>query len=247
MEKKHQDRVIVITGSSRGIGLGIARHLAEEGARIAVMGRNYDTAKAAADCLPTDCLAIRCDVSVEQDTIDMAKAVMDKYGRVDALVNNAGIFPVKLFEEMTLADWNAVMDIDLTGMFLATKAIYPFMAEQKSGKIVNIASIAGRVGGVGFTHYSAAKGGVIGFTKALARECARMNIQVNAVAPGIIETEMAKVNFPAFSLKEQTRSTPAGRLGTVEDLNGVISFLCSGESSFIVGQIIAVDGGYTMV
>jgi len=247
MEKRHQDKVIVITGSSRGIGLGIAKHLAEEGAKVVVMGRNYDTAKAAADSLPTDCLAVRCDVSVEQDTLDMAKAVMDKYGRVDALINNAGIFPVKLFEEMTLADWNAVMDIDLTGMFLATKAIYPIMAAQKRGKIINIASIAGRVGGVGFTHYSAAKGGVIGFTKALARECARMNIQVNAIAPGIIETDMAKTNFPAFSLKEQARLTPAGRLGSVEDLNGIISFLCSEESNFIVGQIIAVDGGYTMI
>lgn len=247
MEKKHQDKVIVITGSSRGIGRSIAEHLANEGAKIVVMGRNYETAKAAADALPTDSLAVRCDVSVEQDTLDMAKAVMDKYGRVDALINNAGIFPVKLFEEMTLEDWNAVMAIDLTGMFLATKAVYPILAAQKSGKIINIASIAGRVGGVGFTHYSAAKGGVIGFTKALARECARLNIQVNAIAPGIIETEMAKTNFPAFSLKEQTRATPAGRLGTVDDLHGVLSFLCSPESDFIVGQIIAVDGGYTMI
>ncbi len=247
MEKKHQDKVIVITGSSRGIGRSIAEYLANEGAKIVVMGRNYDTAKAAADALPTDSLAVRCDVSIEQDTLDMAKAVMDKYGRADALINNAGIFPVKLFEEMTLEDWNAVMAIDLTGMFLATKAIYPIMAEQKSGKIINIASVSGRVGGVGFTHYSAAKGGVIGFTKALARECARMNIQVNAIAPGIIETEMARTNFPAFSLKEQTRATPAGRLGRVEDLHGILSFLCSPESNFIIGQVIAVDGGFTMI
>ncbi len=246
MEKKHQDKVVVITGSSRGIGLGIARHLAQEGARIAVMGRNYDTAKAAADSLPTDCLAVRCDVSVEQDTIDMAKAVMDKYGRVDALVNNAGIFPVKLFEEMTLADWNAVMDIDLTGMFLATKAIYPFMAAQKSGKIVNAAHRSpGRRSGI----------------HPLFR-CKRRGDRLHQ-GPGAgmrPDEHPGERHRPPASSKPKwprrtsrlfaegtTRATPAGRLGTVEDLNGVISFLCSEKAAPISRPIIAVDGGYTMI
>jgi NAD(P)-dependent dehydrogenase (short-subunit alcohol dehydrogenase family) len=245
----HDGKVIVITGSSRGIGLSVAQKLSEQGASIVIMGRNPDTAQAAIPTLATKdtSMAVRCDVSVEADTLAMADAVLEKYGRVDALINNAGIFPVKLFADMTLEDWNQVMRIDLTGTFLATKAIYPIMAKQKRGKIINVASVAGRLGGFGFTHYSAAKGGVIAFTKALARECARLNIQVNAVAPGIVETEMAKTNFPDFSLKEQTRLTPAGRLGRVEDLAGILSFLCSSDSDFIVGQTISVDGGYCMI
>ncbi len=245
----HDGKVIVITGSSRGIGLSVAQKLSEQGASIVIMGRNLDTAQAAIPTLATKdtSMAVRCDVSVEADTLAMADAVFKKYGRVDALINNAGIFPVKLFADMTLEDWNEVMRIDLTGTFLATKAIYPIMAKQKRGKIINVASVAGRLGGFGFTHYSAAKGGVIAFTKALARECARLNIQVNAVAPGIVETEMAKANFPVFSLKEQTRLTPAGRLGQVEDLAGILSFLCSSDSDFIVGQTVSVDGGYCMI
>jgi 3-oxoacyl-[acyl-carrier protein] reductase len=121
------------------------------------------------------------------------------------------------------------------------------MLKQKRGKIVNVTSVAGRIGGYGFTHYSAAKGGVIAFTKALARESASMNIQVNAVAPGIVETDTALQNFPAFSLKEQRKQTPAGRLAAVDDLYGAVSFLCSDESDFVVGQTISVDGGYTMI
>ena len=244
----HDGKVIVVTGSSRGIGLSIAQKLSEQGASIVVMGRNLSTAREACATLATKTsIALRCDVSVEEDTLAMADTVMDTFGKVDALINNAGIFPVKLFEDMTLEDWNQVIGIDLTGTFLATKAVYPIMAKQKQGKIINVASVAGRIGGFGLTHYSASKGGVIAFTKALARECARLNIQVNAVAPGIVETDMAKSNFPAFSLKEQTRQTPAGRLGRVEDLTGVLSFLCSPESDYIVGQVLAVDGGYTMI
>ncbi|MDR1965899.1 MAG: SDR family oxidoreductase [Synergistaceae bacterium] len=248
MQKKHGGKVVVITGSSRGIGLTLARKFSEDGAEVVIMGRNLDAAEAAVRTLATPgSYAIRCDVSVEADTLGMAESVMKKFGRVDALINNAGVFPVKLFEDMTLDDWNGVMGIDLTGTFLATKALYPIMAKQKKGKIVNVASVAGRIGGYGFTHYSAAKGGVIAFTKALARECASLNIQVNAVAPGIVETDTALENFPAFSLKEQKKQTPAGRLASVDDLYGAVSFLCSEDSDFIVGQVIPIDGGYTMI
>jgi 3-oxoacyl-[acyl-carrier protein] reductase len=246
--KKHDGKVVVITGSSRGIGLLLAQKFSLDGANVVIMGRNLTAAEDAVKTLATsDSFAIRCDVSVEEDTLYMAKAVKERFGKVDALVNNAGIFPVKLFEDMTLDDWNGVMNIDLTGTFLATKAIYPIMLKQKKGKIVNVTSVAGRIGGYGFTHYSAAKGGVIAFTKALARESASMRIQVNAVAPGIVETETALQNFPEFSLKEQKKQTPAGRLATVDDLYGAVSFLCSEESDFIVGQTIAIDGGYTMI
>ncbi|MDR3255650.1 MAG: SDR family oxidoreductase [Synergistaceae bacterium] len=245
---EHSGKVVVITGASRGIGLSLAQKFSLDGADVVIMGRNLSTAEDAVKTLaPGGSFALRCDVSVERDTLKMAEVVLERFGKVDALINNAGIFPVKLFEDMTLDDWKGVIDIDLTGTFLATRAIYPIMLKQKKGKIVNVASVAGRVGGFGFTHYSAAKGGVIAFTKALARECASMNIQVNAVAPGIVETETALQSFPAFSLKEQRKQTPAGRLAVGEDLYGTISFLCSEESDFIVGQTISVDGGFTMI
>jgi 3-oxoacyl-[acyl-carrier protein] reductase len=248
MAGKHEGEIIVITGSSRGIGLLLAQKFSGDGASVVIMGRNLPVAESAVATLATaESFAIRCDVSVEEDTLRMADAVRERFGRVDALVNNAGVFPVKTFEDMTLDDWNSVINIDLTGTFLATKALYPMMVKQKKGKIVNIASVAGRIGGLGFTHYSAAKGGVIAFTKALARESASLNIQVNAVAPGIVETDTALQNFPAFSLKEQKRLTPAGRLASADDLYGVVSFLCSSDGDFIVGQTIPIDGGYTMI
>ena len=243
----HQDKVIIITGSSRGIGYSIAENLSNEGAHIVIIGRNQETATAAAEKLPTKSIAVRCDISSEADAIAMVETVMATFGKIDVLINNAGIFPVKTFSAMTLEDWKSVIDIDLTGTFIATHAVYKVMEKQKKGKIINVASIAGRVGGYGFTHYSAAKGGVIAFTKALAREAARLNIQVNAIAPGVIETDMAKSNFPKYALTEHTKNTPAGRLGTEEDLFGVISFLCSSGSDYIIGQTIAVDGGYTMI
>ncbi len=247
MTKLHENKVIIITGSSRGIGYSFAQYLSQEGAHIVIIGRNIETATEAANKLPTKSIAVRCDISSEEDTTAMVETVMCTFGKIDVLINNAGIFPVKTFSAMTLKDWKAVIDIDLTGTFIATHAVYKVMEKQKYGKIINIASIAGRVGGYGFTHYSAAKGGVIAFTKALAREAARLNIQVNAIAPGVIETDMAKSNFPKYALNEHTKNTPSGRLGKEDDLFGIISFLCSSSSDYIIGQTIAVDGGYTMI
>lgn len=242
-------KVIVITGSSRGIGLMLAQQLSMEGASMVIMGRNLPVAEEAVKTLHTSdsSMAIRCDVSVEQDTLDMAKAVQERYGKADVLINNAGIFPVKTFEDMTLEDWDFVMGIDLNGTFLACKAIYPLMRKQKKGKIINMASVSGRIGAFGMSHYSAAKGGVIAFTKSIAREMAGLNIQVNAICPGIIETDTALETFPAYSIKDQTRATPAGRLGKEDDIVGTVKFLCSEDSDFIIGQTIAVDGGYTMI
>ncbi|MBC3795605.1 SDR family NAD(P)-dependent oxidoreductase [Acetobacterium tundrae] len=247
MSAIHQDKVVIITGSSRGIGYSIAEYLSNEGAKIVIIGRYIETAQAAADTLPTDSLAVQCDISREEDVKTMVETVMEKYGKIDVLINNAGVFPVKTFSAMTFEDWRSVMTIDLDGTFIATHAVYKVLEKQKHGKIINIASVAGRIGGLGFTHYSAAKGGVIAFTKALAREAARLNIQVNAIAPGIVETDMAKSNFPQYALTEATKNTPAGRLGTEADLFGIISFLCSPGSDYIIGQTISVDGGYTMI
>ncbi|MEG1618424.1 MAG: SDR family NAD(P)-dependent oxidoreductase [Eubacterium sp.] len=243
----HNDKVIIITGSARGIGFAMAKELSAEGAHVVIADIDLGAAKEAVKKLPTSGLAAACDVTDEEATLAMVKIVVEKYGKIDGLINNAGIFPVKTFSAMTLKDWKAVIDIDLNGTFIVTHAVYKVMEKQKHGKIINVASIAGRVGGFGFTHYSAAKGGVVSFTKALAREAAKLNIQVNAIAPGVIITDTAKNNFPKYALDEHIRSTPSGRLGTEADLVGAISFLCSDKSDYIIGQIIAIDGGYTMI
>lgn len=151
----HQDKVIIITGSSRGIGYSFAEYLANEGANIVIIGRYVETAQAAAEKLPTNSIAVQCDISSEEDTLRMVERVMETYGKIDVLINNAGIFPVKTFSAMTLDEWKSVIDIDLTGTFIASHAVYKVLEKQKRGKIINVASIAGRVGGLGFTHYSA--------------------------------------------------------------------------------------------
>jgi NAD(P)-dependent dehydrogenase (short-subunit alcohol dehydrogenase family) len=244
-------QVIVVTGGSRGIGRTICASLAKAGAKVVI---NYASNAAAAGEVLTaitkdggQAIAVQADVTSSADMDKMTAAVLERFGSIDVLINNAGIFPVKLFGDMSLEDWLKVINIDLTGTFLATKAVYGQMKKQGCGKIINMASVAGRVGGVGFVHYSSAKAGVIGFTRALAREAGPLGIQVNAVAPGIIETDTAKVVFPSFALKEYVKNVPLGRLSKEEDILGVILFLCSKESAYITGQVLAVDGGYTMV
>ncbi|MGB7594086.1 MAG: SDR family NAD(P)-dependent oxidoreductase [Erysipelotrichaceae bacterium] len=248
MTRLHENQVIIVTGGAQGIGLQISQYLESLGATIVIADINVTQAQAAIETLPTkNGMAIYCDVTSEEATTKMAEAVIAAYGRIDVLINNAGCFPVKLFSQMTEKDWRKVIDIDLTGTFLATKSVYPYMEKAKKGKIVNMASISGRVGGVGFTHYSAAKAGVIGFTKALAREAGPLGIQVNCVAPGIIDTETTRNVFPSFALKDYTRNVPLGRLGHEEDIQGVVSFLCSSNSDYMTGQCLTVDGGYTMI
>lgn len=248
MDRLHQNQVIIVTGGAQGIGLKISQYLESLGATVVIADINIEAAKQAVEMLPTKKgLAIACDVTSEEATLKMAQTVMETYGKIDVIVNNAGCFPVKLFSDMTEQEWRKVIDIDLTGTFLATKAVYKYMERQKRGKIINMASISGRVGGWGFTHYSAAKAGVIGFTKALAREAGPLGIQVNAIAPGIIDTETTKAVFPSYSLKEYVKNVPLGRLGQDEDIKGVVSFLCSDNSNYMTGQVLTVDGGYTMI
>ncbi|MGL6292369.1 SDR family NAD(P)-dependent oxidoreductase [Eubacterium aggregans] len=247
MAGKHAGQVIIITGSDRGIGYTMAEYLDGLGASVLIADIDEGAAVAAASGLSGDALALGCNIMDEASVAAMVDGVMAKYGRIDVLINNAGIFPAKIFSAMTFKDWKAVIDIDLNGTFLVTHAVYEVMEEQKSGKIVNVASIAGRVGGFGFTHYSAAKGGVIAFTKAMAWEAAKLGIQVNALAPGVVVTGMAKSNFPQYALDEHIRVTPAGRLGKPEDLLGAVSFLSSPESDYVVGQVLTVDGGDTMI
>jgi 3-oxoacyl-[acyl-carrier protein] reductase len=249
MDMGLKGKVVVITGASQGIGKTCAQALAREGCSVVICARRKEALEKAVEEIKTEgteVLGVQADVAKAEDIANLVAKTIEKFGHIDILVNNAGFFPIKMFEEMSQEDWQRVIDINLTGTFLVTKAVYGHMADEGHGKIINITSAAGRLGGAGLVHYSAAKAGVIGFTRALAREAAQAGIQVNAMAPGIIETDTAKSTFPGFALKEYIKSVPLGRLGKDEDLVGMLVFLCSDHSSYITGQTFAVDGGYTM-
>jgi 3-oxoacyl-[acyl-carrier protein] reductase len=250
MDMGLKGKVVIITGASQGIGKTCAEALAKEGCSVVICARRKEALEKAVEEIKaegTEVLGVQADVAKAEDIANLVAKTIEKFGCIDILVNNAGFFPIKMFEEMSQEDWQRVIDINLTGTFLVTKAVYGHMADEGHGKIINITSAAGRLGGAGLVHYSAAKAGVIGFTRALAREAAQAGIQVNAMAPGIIETDTAKSTFPGFALKEYIKSVPLGRLGKDEDLVGMLVFLCSDHSSYITGQTFAVDGGYTMV
>jgi len=250
MEGLLRGQTAIITGGAQGIGRCLAERIASLGAATCIADVDFVAARAAAGRLQASgytAEAFCCDITSRQDTQKLAADVLGRFGSIDILINNAGLFPIRMFAEMSEEDWQKVIEVNLTGTFLVTKAVYEQMMDQGHGKIINIASVAGRVGGVGFVHYSAAKAGVIGFTRALAREAASLGIQVNAIAPGIVETNTAKAVFPEFALKEYVRNVPLGRLGREQDLLGIVTLLCSNESDYITGQVFAVDGGYTMV
>ncbi|MBS7620924.1 SDR family oxidoreductase, partial [Candidatus Bathyarchaeota archaeon] len=191
-------------------------------------------------------LAVKCDVSNINNVEETVKEVINKFGRIDILINNAGICPFKTLIDMTEQDWDRVLSINLKGTFLFTRAVLPKMIEQKKGKIINIASIAGSVVGYpNLAHYSASKGGIVGFTRALALEVAKHGINVNAISPGSILTPGTEVL--GKEMYEQIRnSIPLGRWGLPEDVANLVIFLASDESSFITGQNIIVDGGLTV-
>jgi 3-oxoacyl-[acyl-carrier protein] reductase len=245
------DKVAIVTGSSRGIGLEIAMAMAREGADIVInYSRSKDAAVAAVaeiEKLGRRALAVQASVTERSSVEHLVGCAVDKFGRVDVLVNNAGGFPIKPFASVTDKEWDEVMALDLKSVFLCSQVALIGMRRQRSGSIVNIASVSGLVGAVGMVPYSAAKGGVIAFTKALAREVAPMGITVNAIAPGIIETDTALSVFPETALKIYTTyQVPLGRLGRPADVIGLTVFLASAEAGYITGQVYAVDGGYTM-
>ncbi|MFQ6090360.1 MAG: 3-oxoacyl-ACP reductase FabG [Candidatus Bipolaricaulia bacterium] len=236
----------IVTGGSLGIGAAIAVDLAAHGADVAINYRKHDTeAKAVVaeiESLGRQGLAIKADVSSLADAERMVKEVLEKFGRLDILVNNAGINWDGVVWKMTEEQWDAVINIDLKGCFNYIRAVAPIFREQNSGKIVNITSINALRGKFGQTNYSAAKAGVIGLTKAVAKELGRNNVNVNAVAPGMIETEMMKdipEKFKQIALDE----TVFGRLGQPEDVAHVVTFLCSEAARHITGEVIKVDGG----
>jgi len=240
------DRVAIVTGSGRGIGRAIALELAVAGAKVVV---NYagrvDKAEETVALIREaggECLAIQADVSQTTDVDRLIKTTLDHFGRIDILVNNAGITRDSLLLRMKEADWDAVLATNLKGVFLCTKAVSKGMLKQRSGVIVNISSVVGLSGNAGQANYAAAKAGIIGFSKSIAKEFASRGIRVNAVAPGYISTDMTE-GLAEGMHSEVLRAIPLGRLGKPEDVAKVVRFLVSPEASYITGQTLCVDGG----
>jgi 2-deoxy-D-gluconate 3-dehydrogenase len=243
-------RVAIVTGGNGGIGLGMARGLAAAGARVVVAARNRDKSRAAVAELErrAPALAVEVDVRDEASVAAMVDATLERFGRVDVLVNNAGINIRKPAHELALSEWREVLDTNLTAAFLCARAVYPAMKKAGGGKIVNIGSMLSIFGAAFAPAYGASKGGIVQLTKSLAAAWARDNIQVNAVLPGWIDTDLTRrARQEVAGLHELVlRRTPAGRWGQIDDLAGVAVFLASPASDFITGAAIPVDGGYSI-
>jgi 3-oxoacyl-[acyl-carrier protein] reductase len=238
-------RVAIVTGGTRGIGLAIARSLAEDGASVVVSGRDAARLEAAVkelESLGVAALGIAADAARREDVDRLVEATRERFGRIDVLVNNAGITRDQLLVRMKDEDWDQVLDTNLRGVFLMVRAVGKVMMRQKSGRIINIASTAGAMGNPGQVNYSAAKAGVIGLTKAAARELAHWNILVNAVAPGLIETDMA-AGMPAEAREAMLGQVPLKRIGQSREVAEVVRFLAGDGASYITGQTIHVSGG----
>jgi len=242
-------RAAIVTGGTRGIGRAIARELASRGANVAFsFTKNRELADELVAELQSDgrrALAFQADVTDYDAAEIMVKTVKSEFGSVDYLVNNAGITRDKLIMMMTREDWNAVIDTNLKGVFNVTKHAVSLMVRQRRGAILNIASISGVVGMAGQTNYSASKAGLIGFTKALAKEVGRRSITVNALALGLIETDMTSA-LPDEYRQKMLEQIPLGRYGTVEEVARVAAFLLSDDARYITGQVVQADGGLAM-
>ncbi|MGB3296494.1 MAG: 3-oxoacyl-[acyl-carrier-protein] reductase [Phormidesmis sp.] len=241
-------KVAIVTGASRGIGKAAAMALAQVGANVVVnYARSSDAADevvAAISAEGSEAIALQADVSKADQVDALIKATMDKFGRIDVLVNNAGITRDTLLLRMKPEDWQAVIDLNLTGVFLCTRAVSKIMLKQRSGRIINISSVAGLMGNPGQANYSAAKAGVIGFTKTIAKELAPRGVTANAVAPGFIATDMTE---DLKNTEEILKYIPLGRYGQPEEVAGLIRFLAADPAAaYITGQVMNVDGGMVM-
>jgi len=241
-----QDRVAIVTGGAQGIGFAIASLLAQRGAGILIADVMTDKAEAAAkeiaDKSGRKILAKSVNVTETASVKTMVDTALDQFGKVDILVNNAGITRDNLIMRMAEEDWDAVLNINLKGAFNCSQAVVRLMMKQRYGRIINISSVSGVVGQAGQTNYSSSKAGLLGFTKALAKEVGSRNITVNAVAPGFIETRLT-VDLPQEIKDFSLKLTPLGRFGKPEDIANAVAFLASDEASFITGATLQVDGG----
>ena len=241
------EQVALVTGASRGIGAVIARRLAGDGARVAV---NYQASEEAAQQVVQgisdaggEAVVMSGDVSKEKDADALVKSVIEQWGRIDILVNNAGITRDRLLVRMTPDDWDRVLEVNLRGAFLCTKYVMPHLIRRRQGRVVNISSVVGIGGNPGQANYAASKAGLIGFTKAVAREVASRNITVNALAPGFIDTGGMVDQMTEDARKTVLGRIPMERFGSADDVAEAVSFLCGPGAGYITGQVITIDGG----
>jgi 3-oxoacyl-[acyl-carrier protein] reductase len=246
---RFENQTAIVTGAGRGIGHAIAVRLAREGARIACVSRSEENARRTANELngarADSAKAYAVDVADHAAVQKVGLKILEDFGKVDVLVNNAGMIRDGLAMRMSIEDWDTVINTNLRGAFNCTQAIVRAMIKQRSGRIINISSVIGLIGGAGQTNYAASKAGLIGFSKSLARELASRHITVNAVAPGFVTTDMTA------GLSDEIKKTiqgkiPLGKTGTPEDIANAVAFLASAEASYITGQVLCVDGGIVM-
>jgi 3-oxoacyl-[acyl-carrier protein] reductase len=240
-------KIAIVTGASRGIGRGIAARLASRGAHVVCAARAQNAAETvqAIEGAGGRAEAASVDVTDEASVAALIAGALERHGRIDVLVNNAGIARDQLLLRMKRDDWDAVLSTNLTAAFSCVQAVLKPMIRQRSGRIISISSVVGQMGNAGQANYAASKAGLIGFSKALAREVASRNITVNVVAPGLIETDMTKA-LTDTAQGEWAAQIPLGRLGTTDDVAAAVCFLASDEASYITGQVLAVNGGMYM-
>jgi len=238
-------RTALVTGSTRGIGRAIAETLASAGARVAVVGRDVTRAEIAASEISSESRGFSCDIADVASVTALVEAVEREFGAVDILVNNAGLTRDNILFRLKDDDWDAVLDANLRGAFVAIRSASRGMMKRRWGRIINIASIVGIVGNKGQANYAASKAGLIGLTKTVAKELGSRNILANVVAPGFIDTDMTAA-MTDDAKKALYTQIPLERLGTPKDVAGVVAFLCSEHAAYITGQVLVVDGGMVM-
>ncbi|PLX90740.1 MAG: 3-oxoacyl-ACP reductase [Desulfuromonas sp.] len=243
-----QDKVALVTGASRGIGRSISLALAGQGAKIVAVDVDLQATEEFVAELKeqgTEAVAVQGNVTIADDVAEMMKVAVDTFGRIDILVNNAGITRDALLLRMKDEDWDAVLSVNLKGAFLCSRAAAKIMSKQRYGRIVNIASVVGQMGNAGQANYCASKAGLMGLTRSNARELAKRNVTVNAVAPGFIATAMTEA-LPEAKRQELAAQIPLERLGSAEDIAHAVVFLASDNAAYITGQVLGVNGGMYM-